>query len=247
MCCIGWLVCAIVGAYLIIKDLITTGEIYKSDIIFDFCVLIALFASTASGIYSFIIRHKKQWNNIKLIHATLETKIIFYIHFLTCVGWLIVGLWFLKDELSYITSSRKYYTKLGLRPVDYKAYMECILVFTAVFISTVSGIYLFLFSSEFWKHDFALLFRVKSQIAILWIGILLIVFMCLFPPFVSSSSTGYEHGYAFLLSDTISVDDGWREKEIKAHIDLERLIVQCAIVSIITGGLFYTLKYKKKD
>jgi hypothetical protein len=70
---------------------------------------------------------------------------------------------------------------------------------------------------------------------ILWIGISLIVLMCLFPPW---GRGGEFDGYAYLFSGGNSY---------KTHIDLVRLIIQCIIVGLITGGLLYTLNVKKAD
>jgi hypothetical protein len=84
----------------------------------------------------------------------------------------------------------------------------------------------------FIKKLFIALYRPKI---ILWIGILLIVLMCLFPPWVWER--GHFAGHAYLFSE------GWTLRN--AHIDLVRLIIQCVIVGLITGTLLYTLKDKK--
>jgi len=111
------------------------------------------------------------------------------------------------------------------------------------------------------KTLFSALYRPK---VILWIGITIIVAMCLFPPFVSDSKTGHRRGYANLFSDGISFVDRPVEHFknpitgkmfadrphygfVEAHIDFIRLIIQCAIVGLITGGLVYTLKDKKTE
>ena len=52
---------------------------------------------------------------------------------------------------------------------------------------------------------------------IIWIGILLIVLMCFFPPYI-----------------------GW-------HIDVTRLCLRCGIVALIAGGLIYTFYGKRRD
>jgi len=87
------------------------------------------------------------------------------------------------------------------------------------------------------KTLFSALYR--SQV-ILWIGILLIVLICLFPPWLQP----YPHangsnfmGYYFLM---FPPDDGYQ-------LDFGRLGLQCGIVAIITGGLLYTLKDKKTE
>lgn len=78
------------------------------------------------------------------------------------------------------------------------------------------------------KTLFSALYRPK---VILWIGILLIVLMCLFPPWVYQ---GEFAGYAYLFSNWLG------------SLDLVRLIIQCAIVGLITGALLYTLKDEKR-
>jgi len=84
--------------------------------------------------------------------------------------------------------------------------------------------------------------RIKTLFSavILWIGILLIVLMCLFPPWI-----WYDRivGYAFLFSDRTVGNEIYRS----AHIYFVRLLIQCAIVGLITGGLVYTLKDKKAE
>ena len=68
---------------------------------------------------------------------------------------------------------------------------------------------------------------------VLWVGTVIIVLMCFFPPWVMIYDD-YFVGYAFLFYGGN-----------KTHIDLVRLIVQCAIVGLITGVSFYTLNNKK--
>ena len=69
----------------------------------------------------------------------------------------------------------------------------------------------------------------KSQLKILWIGLVIFVLMGLFPPKESHDRGGsYADGYGFIFT----VDD----------IAFSRLFVQWAIVAIITGGLIYSLK-----
>lgn len=65
----------------------------------------------------------------------------------------------------------------------------------------------------------------RTQI-IIWIGILLIVLMCLFPP----------SGYSFLFSEYRSV-----------VIDVVQLGLQCGLVALVIGGLIYTFRGKKRD
>jgi hypothetical protein len=91
------------------------------------------------------------------------------------------------------------------------------------------------------------------KLIILWISILLIVLMCLFPPWVGTGEgkAGRFLGYAYLFSDlrTINRMSGESRSEfigdLPARIDLNRLFVQYAIVALITGGLLFVLKDKK--
>jgi len=69
----------------------------------------------------------------------------------------------------------------------------------------------------------------KTQLKILWIGIIIFVLMGLFPPAEFHTRAGSEaNGYGFIFT----VDD----------IAFSRLFVQWAIVAIITCGLIYSLK-----
>jgi hypothetical protein len=210
--------------------------------IFIFCVVLmtdpeliivffAVLAITVSGIYLFIIGRKKQPEDIKTSNLT---KIISYFHLLGCIGWSIFLFWSFMEG------------KINLRDnVE-------IFVFSALFAPTVSGIYLFIVRSAIWRQFFIRLWKAK-RLTILWTGIFIIVVMCLFPPFVSNSdSERHCKGYAFLFSDIISVLDhegvfGNTYESVPAHIDLVRLIIQCAIVGLITGALLYTLDNKKSE
>lgn len=65
----------------------------------------------------------------------------------------------------------------------------------------------------------------QMQKTVMWVGIALIVIMCLVPPWYS----GYDRGYCpiFLLED---------------RIDLERLSLQCFIVAILAAGAIVSFK-----
>jgi hypothetical protein len=85
----------------------------------------------------------------------------------------------------------------------------------------------------------------RKKLIILWSGIFVIVAMCLFPPFVAKDGTV---GYAQLFSREISIAySSYDTREVDAHIDVVRLIIQCVIVGLITGALLYTLKDKKNE
>ena len=79
----------------------------------------------------------------------------------------------------------------------------------------------------------------KTQLKVLWVGIGIFVLMGLFPPHKMLGATGIHSisvGYHFIVS-----------KDQVREIDPVRLCVQWAIVAVITGGLLYTLKDRKKD
>ena len=78
---------------------------------------------------------------------------------------------------------------------------------------------------------------------ILWLGIIVIVLMCLYPPWVrivrirnADINTIIPEGYAFL----------WHTPYIDSSsviaIDYLRLLIQIVIVSLITGGLLFTVR-----
>jgi len=85
----------------------------------------------------------------------------------------------------------------------------------------------------------------KTQLKVLWVGIGIFVLMGLFPPrksvmYITPIGAGFEEWkkparYGFIL--TMSTQ----------NIALNNLFIQWAIVAVVTGGLIYTLKDKKKD
>ncbi len=82
-----------------------------------------------------------------------------------------------------------------------------------------------------------------------WAGTFVIVVMCLFPPFISNSYSdegSFFRGYAYLFSAGRIFVRSYNVY-IPAHIDFVRLIIQCAIVGLITGVLLYTLNDKKAE
>ena len=68
----------------------------------------------------------------------------------------------------------------------------------------------------------------KTQLKILWIGIVIFVLMGIFPPAERSFRGEFYVGYEFILNS--------------ANISFSRLFVQWVIVAAITGGLIYSLK-----
>lgn len=79
----------------------------------------------------------------------------------------------------------------------------------------------------------------KRQIIVLWIGIIIIVLMGLFPPWMNVDPSGgyYIKGYNFILDKPSTF----------CRIDVPQLLVQWAMVAIIAGGLLVTLRDSKKD
>lgn len=76
----------------------------------------------------------------------------------------------------------------------------------------------------------------KKQLIILWIGIGLLVFAILFPPWmVNSGGTRKFLGYGFLFSSS-------RELASFSSIESSRLIAEILIIILLTAGVFYTAK-----
>jgi magnesium-transporting ATPase (P-type) len=216
--CIGW---SIFGLVVLIDTLKTTD--YGMDKI-QIVLLFALFATTASGIYLFAIGRKKQMEIIKNPNAGLLTKIISYIHLLGCIGGSILGLVALIGGLS----AGEHMNILVL------------FAFSALFATTASGIYLFIIRFVIWRQDFVQLWKIKKLI-ILWAGTFVIVAMCLFPPWVATNYPWVTKGRPVVYASLFS-----NESHL-VHIDFIRLIIQCTIVALITGGLVYTLQDKKTE
>ena len=80
------------------------------------------------------------------------------------------------------------------------------------------------------------------QKTFLWIGIAVIVAMGLFPPWVVGQSvlSPKDAGYHFILNPPKA-----RRPEFTG-LNTSRLVVQWAMVTVVTGGLLVTFKDKKK-
>jgi len=78
----------------------------------------------------------------------------------------------------------------------------------------------------------------------LWIGIVLIVLMGIFPPWVAATPGGGNYigsGYSFILNPpNLQSEELWR-----CRIDFPQLMAQWSMVAVITGGLIITFKNKK--
>jgi hypothetical protein len=82
----------------------------------------------------------------------------------------------------------------------------------------------------------------RKQKICLWIGITIIVLLVLFPPwhsYVPPNATPEPLGYAFIFVPP--KDYGG----FHPVLNIPRLIVQCVLVSIISGGLIVIFKEKK--
>jgi hypothetical protein len=96
------------------------------------------------------------------------------------------------------------------------------------------------------------------QITCLWIGIGAIILLCLFPPWEvylsekmhdgeGGSTTSYEHHWCnWDTNKMFEHIPGHRGANLlffsgRATIAYGRLVVECAIVAIVTGGLFVTI------
>ena len=82
----------------------------------------------------------------------------------------------------------------------------------------------------------------KKQKICLWIWIIVIVLMGLFPPWhtqIPQRGTQKPFGYAF-ISAPPEVELG-----VYSTLNIPLLMVQWFLVSVVTGGLIYTFKDKK--
>ena len=87
----------------------------------------------------------------------------------------------------------------------------------------------------------------RRQIIVMWMGILVMVGMCVYPPWTKgyTRSKGWApDGYALIF---LRPDYGYAERRDRLiiRIDMTRLIVQEAAVVLLFGGLFMTLKDRK--
>ena len=87
----------------------------------------------------------------------------------------------------------------------------------------------------------------KKQKICLWVGIAIIVLMGFIPPWVYTSirfalgQTGHAGYHCILYPPEPSEVYG----RTGIRIDILRLLVQWAIIAVVTGGLVYTFKDKK--
>jgi len=88
----------------------------------------------------------------------------------------------------------------------------------------------------------------KNQLIVLWVGIIVVVLMGLYPPWQYNGHIVERNvnvvvpaGYSFIGDPIYSAGI----MEFGASIDVTRLLIQWFMVAFITGGLIYTLKEEK--
>jgi len=134
----------------------------------------------------------------------------------------------------------QYYWKIATIPT--------VLMWTSVVLGIPSGLLLIFYVLRFLIRSIIPNANKVEFLTLLWLGIIAIVLMCLYPPWVQISRLPSSNikgttpaGYAFI----------WQQPERSRYsgiaIDFPRLSIQCFIVAVITGGLIVTLKDKKKD
>ena len=94
----------------------------------------------------------------------------------------------------------------------------------------------------------AIIERQNMKKIILWVGVLIIVLMCFFPPWIEDFTMQGTHlsmthtGYHCILCPPQRLDVGAIVK-----VDTVRLVIQCVIVALLTGCGFYTAEKSKKN
>ena len=127
--------------------------------------------------------------------------------------------------------------------------MPTILTWAAVLLGIPSGSLLLFCTCRYFISRLTPSADKARFLTVLWLGIVVIVIMCLCPPWVetvrltSSNIKGTNPiDYAFL----------WHPPDINTRssgvaIDYSRLLLQVIAVGLATGGLIYTLKDKKRE
>ena len=92
----------------------------------------------------------------------------------------------------------------------------------------------------------------KTQLAVLWIGIGIFVLMGLFPPWMVATPQGgnyFATGFGSILGPPyFEPTEGTASKSHwKCRMDVGQLSAQWAMVTVMTAGLIYALRNKKKD
>jgi hypothetical protein len=156
--------CLFLTLYLLVSSLsyfqtnsmaIREGDLSTGEIIFDFAICFAFFVPSISSIYLLAIRWLYPENN-KMAHIKLINKIIYYFNFVCWTVWLIFGIWGIIALESF-------------EPEDdwqLEIYMGIFSAGIIIIPMSVSGIFLFLFSTEFWRQDLKKLFKAKSRLQV---------------------------------------------------------------------------------
>ncbi len=190
------------------------GDFTISGMTMAFLLLFSILITTLNGII--LVGYKKQLENIK---GSSVEKTRLYIHLLMCIGWSIFGAFAFWEEVR-------------------DGYIWDTLIISTFFLTAASGIYLAWVNIGF---RMAWLWKLK-KLPVLWTSILIIVAMCLFPPWVRRGEIA-SHAH-FLFSSGVG---NYKSCIYHAHVDLVRLVIQCVMVVLITGALFYTLNIKKAE
>ncbi len=155
--------CLILALYLLYFSLsffqinsipIREGDFSTGEIIFEYAVMFALFLPSSSSIYLLAIRWMYP-ENYKMAHIKLINKIIYYLNFAIWTGWLIFGIWGITALESLETDDNRLF--------EVSVYLSLFLGGIYTIPLSVSGILLFLFSTEFWRQDLIKLFKSKSE------------------------------------------------------------------------------------
>lgn len=102
---------------------------------------------------------------------------------------------------------------------------------------------------------------VRKQLVILWVGVILNTLVGLFPPWVYTwqhpGSQGGEAraerpaGHGFILTPPSRVSAHGRQNEPTAYdgvgLDTERLVVEWTVITMIVGGLLWTLRVRRLE
>jgi hypothetical protein len=94
------------------------------------------------------------------------------------------------------------------------------------------------FAGVWWVY---LLVKLRSLILlVLWLGIITAVLMCIFPPWTKVICLPDSNIKAYAPLDRLDYRELWNPP-YQAQIDFSRLFLQLLAVSLITGGLIYTI------
>ena len=88
----------------------------------------------------------------------------------------------------------------------------------------------------------------QRQVIILWIGILIIIGMCLFPPWTNyhPSSSWSGRGSTGAYIESIGYHLIFWPPKGNCRVDINRLAIQCIAVALLSGAGIYTLRLRGK-